>query len=252
MSHRYPRVPVTCARRAATAWAKRGPRHGPALLGLAVAGALVGLGALARAGAAAPPAAPSPVNGALAFSDGGAGGRDLYTVQPDGTGRVPLVSIAAGREAQPAWSPDGRLVAFSTELPGGMWAIGHVEQPGGAIRLVTNGPGDLEPDWRHDGQLIAFSSFYPAVTQVERSTLAVVRPDGTGSRPSWSARTPPAASSTSPTRPGATPAACSPTPVGTTSTRPGRRTGGAWPSPPGRTGPGRRPRMSSTVSGCTT
>ncbi len=153
------------------------------LVGLTVAGGLAGLGILAQATAAARPTDSAPTNGALALSDGGAGGRDLYTVQPDGTGRAPLVSIPVGREAQPTWSPDGRFVAFSTELPGDMWAIGHVEAANGNIRLVTNGPGDLEPDWRRDGQLIAFSSFYPAVTQVERSTIAVVRPDGTGIRP---------------------------------------------------------------------
>lgn len=154
-----------------------------ALLGLALAAAMSGVRALAQAGPALAPSGGAQVNGALAFSDGGAGGRDLYTVQPDGTGRQPLVSIPAGREAQPTWSPDGRFVAFSTELPGDMWAIGRVERASGGIRLLTNGPGDLEPDWRPDGELLAFSSFYPAVSQVERSTIAVVRPDGTGLRP---------------------------------------------------------------------
>src|SRR5262245_52349411 len=93
-------------------------------------------------------AAPRPAlpalaqsGGYIAFSDGGAGGRDLWGVLPDGSGRRSLVSIGAGREAQPTWSPDGRFVAYATELPDGQWAIGRADASGSGIRLLTNGPG---------------------------------------------------------------------------------------------------------------
>jgi Tol biopolymer transport system component len=152
----------------------------PRLATIRVAGfaALLSCGTLLAAAVGTPPRAAAQSHGVLAFSDGGAGGRDLWSALPDGSGRRILVSIPAGREAQPTWSPDARFVGFATELPEGQWAIGRAEVATGDIRLLTNGPGDLEPDWSHDGRLLAFSAFAPSVAAVESSSINIVAADG--------------------------------------------------------------------------
>lgn len=149
---------------------------------LAVFAALLTGGILVADGLGTSPRAAAQTNGAIAFSDGGAGGRDLWSALPDGSSRRVLVSIPAGREAQPTWSPDARYVGFATELPEGQWAIGRAEVATGEIRLLTNGPGDLEPDWSRDGRHLAFSAFAPSVAAVESSSINVVAADGSQRR----------------------------------------------------------------------
>ncbi len=59
---------------------------------------------------------------------------------------------------QPAWSPDGKWIAFFAYLDGGydLWAI-HPD--GTEQHKLTWGPfDDREPSWSHDGTRIAFSS----------------------------------------------------------------------------------------------
>ena len=69
-------------------------------------------------------------------------------------------------ETDPAWSPDGRQIAF--ELGQGEIAVVHVGT-GGTHRIVARGG---EPAWSPDGRLIAFDS--------DDGGLWVVNADGTG------------------------------------------------------------------------
>ena len=97
-------------------------------------------------------------NGKLAFS--GApfpGAPDIHTINPDGTGQANLTNDGAADFA-PAWSPDGRRIAFSSNRAGNfeiwvMWADGS-----GATRLTNNAALDAEPAWSPDGTKIAFQS----------------------------------------------------------------------------------------------
>src|SRR4051812_3345875 len=55
-------------------------------------------------------------NGKIAFSDyytDPSGNNEIYAIDPDGTGLVRLTSNPA-LDLEPAWSPDGRKVAFAS------------------------------------------------------------------------------------------------------------------------------------------
>jgi Tol biopolymer transport system component/imidazolonepropionase-like amidohydrolase len=59
---------------------------------------------------------------------------------------------------QPAWSPDGKRIAFQG-YRGGTWQIWTVNADGSDLKALTSGPyDDREPQWSPDGMRIAFSS----------------------------------------------------------------------------------------------
>jgi Tol biopolymer transport system component len=63
--------------------------------------------------------------------------------------------------AQPAFSPDGRQIAFTSDLadPGGNLDVYVMNRDGGDVRRLTANPAiDAEPDWSRDGASIAFQS----------------------------------------------------------------------------------------------
>jgi len=77
-------------------------------------------------------------------------GRQLSIVATLGTAPQPSM--------QPAWSPDGRQIAFAS-LRDGDWDIYVMNANGSDQRLLTNNDDtDAYPAWSPDGQYIAFSS----------------------------------------------------------------------------------------------
>ena len=58
----------------------------------------------------------------------------------------------------PAWSPDGRQIAFESDRGGGL-DIYVMNADGSAVKRLTNDPAtDSEPAWSLDGKSIAFWS----------------------------------------------------------------------------------------------
>jgi TolB protein len=105
----------------------------------------------AALGAAAPAAAPPA--GELAFERGG----DLFAVRADGSGLRRLTSGPA-RDYSPAWSPDGRRLAFVSYRDGDA-EIYVADARGRILRQVTrNAAEDLQPAWSPDGRRLAFAS----------------------------------------------------------------------------------------------
>ena len=115
-------------------------------------------------------------DGLLAFSGGGNGGPDaLYTAEPDGS-RLRRLPIPAGLHPfAVAWSPDGRLLAFSALGPAGtnLYLIGA---DGKGLRQLTHlGTGISTISWSPGGQQIAFVSDWDFT-----EAAFVVRANGTG------------------------------------------------------------------------
>jgi Tol biopolymer transport system component len=86
---------------------------------------------------------------------------DIYAMNPDGTGVVQLTSTA-GVDEQPAWSPDGSHIAFSSarnSATGGGLDIYVMDANGANVRRLTTAVGDdTAPAWSPDGNKIAFQS----------------------------------------------------------------------------------------------
>jgi len=88
----------------------------------------------------------------------------LALVDADGTGLGALTSVelsdgpATTRDQDPAWSPDGRSVAFVSNR-GGMPAVWVIEGVGRRVRLVTVAEGRVRtPRWSSDGAWIVYAA----------------------------------------------------------------------------------------------
>jgi len=128
-----------------------------ALVPLGVAATLAVLAGTTAVGShAAGTAFPGRVNGRIVFNDEN---NDLALVNPDGSGLVRLANTAASDTTiGAAWSPDGKLIAYSK--PNGSTADIYVIAPDGSgQREITFTPGnDIDPTWSGDGSRIAFET----------------------------------------------------------------------------------------------
>jgi Tol biopolymer transport system component len=81
----------------------------------------------------------------------------LFLLPASGQGEPRLLFRGA---YTPAWSPDGKKLAFSVENPRGMWAI-HVANADGSQDVQLTDPirSGGSPAWSPDGRLIAFDEF---------------------------------------------------------------------------------------------
>ena len=103
---------------------------------------------------------------------------DIFVMNADGSGIRKLTHNALGN-AEPAWSPDGRKIAFgSRSTRNGNRDIYVMNADGSGKRNLTRNPAqDYHPSWSPDGRRIAFVS-----DRDGRLEAHVMNADGSGQR----------------------------------------------------------------------
>ena len=92
-------------------------------------------------------------NGKIAFVRDG----EIYTMNPDGSNQTNITNNSA-TDDEPAWSPDGNKIVFSSNRAGN-FEIYLMNQDGGSVvRLTDNSAADTAPTFSPDGSKIAFVS----------------------------------------------------------------------------------------------
>ena len=98
----------------------------------------------------------------IAFSSDRDGNLEIYAIDTDGTNLVRLTNHPA-MDTQPAWSTDGRKIAFTSNRRNGFSLEIYVMNADGEqlMQLTTDHPpavNDESPSWSPDGTKIAFAS----------------------------------------------------------------------------------------------
>ena len=119
--------------------------------------------AAAAVGGAAHAVAPGK-NGKIAFSASDGTSIEIYVANANGTG-AQKITQAPGLDGTPAWSPDGKRIAFRSQrdFPGaqqtdlGAYEIYVMLADGSRpTRITNNAAADFEPSWSPDGKRLAF------------------------------------------------------------------------------------------------
>jgi Tol biopolymer transport system component len=85
-----------------------------------------------------------------------------------------------GAGTDPAWSPDGRRIAFARSTEGHLHLyVAHADGTG-ATQITAGTEDDRQPSWSPDGRFIAYCSMRPNEHGWQQANLFVVQPDGTG------------------------------------------------------------------------
>jgi Tol biopolymer transport system component/DNA-binding winged helix-turn-helix (wHTH) protein len=107
----------------------------------------------------------SPDGTRIAFASGRSGHSEIWVSNRDGSQANKLTSFAGGgrvgRVGSPAWSADGKQIAFDVELTAtGKWNLYSVVADGGgpAKPLRSDAFNNTRPSWSMDGRWIYFAS----------------------------------------------------------------------------------------------
>ncbi len=131
----------------------------------------------------------------------------VYVMDTDGSNLIQLTDFSLGAQ-DPAWSPDGKRIAFASITDGGIYTM---NADGSSLTQIVNktvydaytGTSNIaantHPSWSPDGSLICYESYgdEDSGTTVANANLYVVNSDGTGmnrltndlsyeGQPSWS------------------------------------------------------------------
>ncbi|HEX8392076.1 MAG TPA: Ig-like domain-containing protein [Longimicrobium sp.] len=132
---------------------------------------------LTVAGEARPAWSPDGTRIAYASDElgGSSGDFDIFTLRPDGSGRLRLTA-GPDRDSDPAWSPDGTRLVFRRLRQGDSDLMIVGAAGGDAVGLARAGFQNT-PAWSPDGRMIVFTE---STGPSDTPQLFSVRPDWTG------------------------------------------------------------------------
>jgi Tol biopolymer transport system component len=107
-------------------------------------------------------------NGKIAFLGYGDSGTGIYTINPDGSGVRFIAAAGVNPRYGPAWSPDGKKLAFTRDEGTGSTIVVVDADGGGEVTVTHNG---FSPAWSPDGKKLVFTG---------EDGLHVINTDGTG------------------------------------------------------------------------
>jgi TolB protein len=116
----------------------------------------------------------------------------LYMMNADGTNTTELDLPDKGYLIDPAWSPNGQMIAFSWRRPDGNFDIYIMEPTSREIRQITRDSGKNErPSWAPDGRHIVFESTRNGERQIwtmlaDGSQAHQLTMNGHNESPNWS------------------------------------------------------------------
>ena len=146
----------------------------------------------------APVAPPSIGPGRIAFASDFEGDYEIYTINPDGSDLVRLTNWS-GEDWFPAWSPDGRRIAFQYMCAEhGVFHLCFMDSDGGNVDClkptVQGNPASVQrPGWSPDGGSFVFSlesTSQPTTVNIISTDGSVMTTLSTGRDPSWSPNAP--------------------------------------------------------------
>ena len=134
----------------------------------------------------------------IAFTSSNDGNKDIYVMDGDGKNQR-RVTVNPADDSHPAWSPNGKKIAFVSNRNRGYIQIWVIDADMGNPIRLTDGLWDAMPDWSPDGTKIAYQAFRKKELDIPlrelRREIYVMDADGSrkrrltdegGVHPSWS------------------------------------------------------------------